>query len=81
MCRISSVIFFEKNKNATGYIVYMYDSKSGKFKKVWAGKATEYTAENLKTTKRYNFKIRTYKKTSGKTIYGPLSEKQTIKIG
>ncbi len=77
----SITVNIKKNKNATGYIVYMYDSKSGEFQKVWAGKATEYTAEKLKTTKRYNFKIRTYKKTSGKTIYGPISSKQTLKIG
>ena len=77
----SITVDITKNKNATGYIVYMYNSESKKFEKVWAGKDLQYVSEGLKTARRYNFKIRTYQKSDGKTIYGPLSEKKSLKIG
>ena len=77
----SITVDITKNKNATGYIVYMYNSESKKFEKVWAGKDLQYVSEGLKTARRYNFKIRTYQKSDGKTIYGPMSEKKSLKIG
>ncbi len=66
-----------ENDNATGYIVYLYKKKSGKYEKVWGGTDLKYTKEDLVSGKTYYFKVRTYKKTSQGKIYSPLSEKKS----
>lgn len=70
----------KKDKSVTGYIVYMYKSKSKSYEKVWAGKDLQFVKSGLKKGKTYYFKIRTYKKTPDGTIYGKKSEPQKLKL-
>ena len=69
----------EKDKSVTGYIVYLYKSKSKSYEKVWGGKGLQYIKENIDPNKNYSFKIRTYKDANGGRIYGTLSAKKKIK--
>ncbi len=63
----------KKDKSVTGYIIYMYDSSSKSYKKLWTGTDTEFKLTNVKADKTYRFKIRTYKKTDNGKIYGTKS--------
>ncbi len=76
----SATINIKKNKKVTGYIVYMYKSKSKSYEKIWAGKSAKFTKTGLKYNKNYHFKIRTYKETDNGKIYGTLSSKQTVRL-
>jgi len=75
----SVTLKIKKDKSVTGYIVYMYKSKSKSYEKVWAGKSTKYTRQ-VSLNKNYYFKIRTYKKTSNGKIYGKLSDKIKVRL-
>ena len=60
----------------------MATSKKGKYKKVKtisSGKTTKYTKSSLKKNKKYYFKIRTYRKVSGKKIYSSYSSIKNVK--
>ena len=54
----------------TGYRIYMYDSKTKKYKYVGKTKDTKYTIKNLKKNKKYKFKVRAYKKIDGTQYFG-----------
>ena len=78
-----ATLSWKKVSGASGYEVYMATSKKGKYKKVktiTSGKTVKYTKSSLKKKKTYYFKIRAYKKVSGKKIYSSYSSIKSIKI-
>ncbi len=73
-------VSIKKDKSVSGYILYMYDSSAKKMKKIWQGKSTSFEKTDIEPNKNYHFKIKTYKKANDGTIYGNLSEKQTVRL-
>lgn len=74
---------WEKVSKATGYEIYQ-SIKGGrdykKIKTIKKNKVVTYKTKTLKTKKTYYFKIRTYRKVSGKVYYGGFSKIKKIKI-
>jgi len=67
-----ATIEWEKDKQASGYAIYMATKKDGEYKKVKKikkNKITEYTVKKLNPNKMYYFKIRSYKTIDGKNYY------------
>ena len=62
---------WKKVSGATGYQVYVYSQN--KWKKVGSTKKLYFEVEELQSAKQYKFKVRAYKKSSGKAVYGPYS--------
>lgn len=62
-------------KGSGGYQVYRATKKNGKYKKVKTTKSKSWTNKKLTTGKSYYYKVRAYKKQSGKTVYGSFSKK------
>lgn len=76
-------LVWKKVKGANGYEIFRAASKNGKYKKVTAiksGGKVSYTAKKLKGRKKYYFKIRAYKVSGRKKIYGNFSKAQGVKI-
>ncbi len=67
-----------KDTSVTGYIVYMYNSKTKAFEEVYRGSDTVYTKKNVKSGKTYKFKIKTYKITEYGTISGKVTKIKKI---
>lgn len=61
-------------KNATGYMIYRYDEKTEKYKKIKTTSDTSYQVKNLTAGKTYKFVIRSYRKVNGKIKYGEYSD-------
>jgi fibronectin type 3 domain-containing protein len=58
-----------------GYIVYTYDSTTGKYVKTAdVGNKTKYTVKKLSPLTSNKFKVRAYYKVDGKTVYGVYSD-------
>lgn len=70
----SMKIRWKKAKRAKGYRLYKYDSKTKKYKKVKTTKKRSYTVKKLKAGKKYSFKVRAYRKSGKKTIWGKSSK-------
>lgn len=67
-----ATIKWKKVNNADGYVIYMSNSKKGKYKKIKTIKSkniTKYTKNNLNEANEYYFKIKAYKNINGKKIY------------
>lgn len=64
---------WSKAKGAAGYQLY-YSVDGGAFKKLTTTQKTKYTFSSPKAGTSYVFKVRAYKKVSGKTLYGAYSE-------
>lgn len=65
-----------KKTACSGYIIYMYSNDSGEYrqiKKIDESKTQSYTKTNLAKGKKYYFKVKTYKKVGGKTLYSAYS--------
>lgn len=64
-----------------GYQVYMATSKNGTYSKIASPKtnATSYTKSGLTKGKTYYFKVRTYRKVNGQTIYSSFSAIKSAK--
>ena len=61
----------------------MATSKKGKYSKVKdvkSGKTVKYTKSSLKKKKTYYFKVRTYRKVSGKKVYSSYSSVKSVKV-
>lgn len=74
---------WKKVTKATGYEVYQSNKAGSGYKKVKTiakNKVVTYNTKVLKKKKIYYFKIRTYRKVSGKTYYGGFSNIKKIKI-
>lgn len=59
---------------ATGYRVYMYNSATGKWKRVGTTKKTRIEIDDLASAKAYRFKVRAYKNTYSGTVNGAYSQ-------
>ena len=70
---LSNAIKLTWNKvtNADGYIVYRYDTKAKKYKRIAKGKNLTYTDKNLASGTSYKYAIRAYKTMDGKEILSP----------
>ena len=71
----SARISWKKVSGAAGYQVYRAGSQNGKYKKVRTTAKTSWTNEKLTTGKVYYYKVRAYKKSGSKTVYGSFSIK------
>lgn len=71
----SARISWKKVSGAAGYQVYRATSQNGKYKKVRTTAKTSWTNEKLTTGKVYYYKVRAYKKSGSKTVYGSFSIK------
>ncbi len=74
---------WKKLSRVSGYeLSYTADSFSEKktVKSVAVGKADSKTVKNLKSGKRYKFRIRAYKKFGSKRVYGAYSKVKSVKI-
>ena len=65
----------------SGYQVYMATSKNGTYSKIASPKtnATSYTKSGLTKGKTYYFKVRTYRKVNGQTVYSNFSTVKSAK--
>ncbi len=66
----------------SGYQLYYSTSKDGKYKKVksYSAGTVKATKSNLTSGKKYYFKVRAYKKTSGGVVYSDFSPVKSAKI-
>lgn len=78
----SIAIKFTSVSGAAGYQIYQASSKSGTYKKVKTLKGVKsvtYTRTGLKAGTRYYFKVRAYKTTGRKNVYGAFSSVKSAK--
>lgn len=78
-----AVLKWSKRTEATGYVVYMATSKTGKYTKIATIKknsTVSMTKTGLKTGKAYYFKVASYKSVSGKVVYSAWSSVRGVKI-
>lgn len=64
-------------KYVDGYVIYRCGTEKGTYKKIKtikSGNTTSYTDEGLTTGNTYYYKIRSYYKSGGKTIYSAFSD-------
>lgn len=74
---------WNKQTGATGYVVYMATSKSGKYTKAATLKGNSkvsYTKTGLTKGKTYYFKVCAYTTVGGKTVYGAASAVKAVKV-
>lgn len=74
------VTLTKKISGATGYQVAYATKSSMKKQKVKSFKGSSVTIKGLKKKKTYYFRVRAYKKQSGKTVYSSWGKKKRIKI-
>lgn len=75
-------ISWKKIKQVSGYEIYRSKKKSGKYKKIKTIKKdsrTSYTNKNLKSNKKYYYKVRAYKTVNGKKVYSSYSSVRSAK--
>lgn len=65
---------WSKVKDATGYIVYRYDEKTGTYKRLGKTKETSFRATGLKAETTYKFVVRSYRTLQGKAAYSKKSK-------
>lgn len=68
---------WKKVSKATGYIIYRYDTKTKKYKKLATTKKLTYTNSRLAKNTNYTYKIVAYKTLNGKTYTG---EATTLRV-
>lgn len=70
-----------KVAGVTGYVVYRYDAKTGKYvqvKKLAGAGAVSYTNTGLKTGTKYTYRIKAYNEKNGRIAYSNYSEGQAV---
>lgn len=70
----SITLYWDKAKGATGYRVYIYSKKDGKFKLYKRTSRTTMTVSDRKKDTRYTFKIMSYKRINNSTALGDYSD-------
>lgn len=76
-------ITWKKQNGVNGYVVYQSTKKNSGYKKIATIKGAskvKYTTKNLKTSKKYYYKVRAYKTVNGKKVYGEYSNVKNVKI-
>jgi hypothetical protein len=68
-----SVIVWENKDNCDGFEIWVKGNEKKKFKKVSSGRDTQFRIDKLKLGKVYKVKVRGYKNSNGKTVYGQYS--------
>ena len=66
-------ISWKKSSNATGYILYRYDSKTKKWSKVKTTKSTSYVNTGLKSGTDYKYKVKAYSQLGKEKKYSSYS--------
>lgn len=72
-------VTWSKVSGATKYQVYRAPSSKGKYKKRKDTSATKFVDKKVTKKKKYKYKVRAYKVTDGKKIYGSFSKVKKIK--
>lgn len=78
-----AMITYKKVSGATGYEIYRSTKSNGKYSKIKTFKKSnqiKYTDSKLKARQTYYYKIRAYKKVSGKMVYSAYTKAMKIKI-
>ncbi len=75
----SVTLTWSKEKRATKYQVYMYDTAKEKYVRKVTVSGTKATIKNLKEGTTYKFKVRAYFKPEEKRYYGDFSDVLTVK--
>ena len=78
----SLTLAWQRQKNVTGYQVYMYDEDEDEFvsyKKINGYTNNKLTVNGLEDATYYRFKVRSYKQTDNGTVYGPFSKELKTK--
>lgn len=73
-------IKWKKVSGAKGYVIYQKKS-SGSYKKIktiTSGKTTSYTKKKLSNRTKYSYKIRAYKYSGSKKVYGEYSKVKSV---
>lgn len=73
---------WKKISGASGYVLYRYDSSKKKYaaiKTIGSGSTVSYTDTKRSMGKTYIYKIRSYKKAGGKTVYSGASGAVKVK--
>ena len=65
---------WSKVTGATGYRVYQYNSKTGKYDSIKTLTETSYTVKKLKAGTSYKFAVKAYTKDDGETIWASASK-------
>ncbi len=60
---------WEKSKGATGYILYLYNTETKKYKRLAKGNGNSYTVKGLSPAKEYVFAVKPYAVVDGAEIY------------
>ena len=79
-----ATIEWDRDKQASGYVIYMATKKDGNYKrvkKIKKNKITEYTVKKLNPNKMYYFKICSYKTVGGKNYYSTKMSKAKSNTG
>lgn len=66
----STKLSWEKVAGASGYVVYRYNSVKKAYERHKVTKITGFTNTGLSTGKTYYYKVRAYRTTNGKNVYG-----------
>ena len=78
-----ATVIWKKARGAQGYQVYMSSKKSGKYtlvKTIKKSGTVKFVKKNLKKGNTYYFKVRAYRKVSGKLYTGPFSTVKSVKV-
>jgi len=75
---LSATVRWNTAKNASGYEIYMKTGAKGDFVKIATSKKTLYTRSRLKEGENYSFKLRSFRRVSGVTVYSGFSNTVTI---
>ena len=66
-------------KNATGYKIFKYSSKTGEYTALAKTTGTAKTIKGLKSDTTYKFAVRAFRRVDGKVYFGKYSDKITVK--
>ena len=77
--KVEVLLTWKNIYSADGYEVYVKEG-SGKWKKYKMANINMLYVNNLKSDMQYIFKVRAYRKTGKKKIYGEFSDKESIKL-
>ena len=66
----SAKVKWKKVNGAKGYQLYKYNSSKNKYELCATTTNTNVKVKNLKSAEKYKFRVRAYKKNSGKKYYG-----------
>ncbi len=76
-----AVLSWKAQSDVTGYKIYRSTSKNSGYKLVKTTKKTTWTNSGLTPKTKYYYKIRAYKTSKGKTVYGEYSSIKSITPG